>query len=466
MVRKTGNEHLQLSQIIEGNPVATIVIDEHHRVTQWNQACAALTGVPAAVMIGTCNQWQAFYLTQRPIMADLIVDGAMESAVDQFYAGKFSRSSLIDGAFEAEDFFPAFGERGCWLFFTAAAIRNAEGKVIGAIETLQDVTERRRAETELRDKENFLTQVIDGSAVATLVIDKRHRVTQWNHACEVLTGTQADMVVGTDEQWRAFYPQKRPIMADLVLDNANEISVDRLYHGRYRQSALVQGGYEAEDYFPHFGEGGRWLFFTAAPLRDASGEIIGAIETLQDVTDRRRAEEALKISEERYRQLSHTDSLTGLLNSRALREELASELARFRRYHHHLSIMVLDADNFKRINDTYGHLEGDKVLQTLASVVLQCLRKTDRGFRYGGEEFVVLLPDTDLDAARLSAERLCRTFSEQVVVPEHGEPIRCTISVGVARYREGETANQFIQRADQATYEAKRRGRNQVIVAE
>ena len=131
------------------------MIDAQHRVTHWNRACSVLTGVPAAEMIGRSEQWRAFYDTARPIMADLVVDGVLESGIDLYYHGKFSRSLLIDDAYEAEDFFPAFGEGGRWLFFTAAALRNAEGEVIGAIETLQDITERRRAEAALREKEAY-----------------------------------------------------------------------------------------------------------------------------------------------------------------------------------------------------------------------------------------------------------------------------------------------------------------------
>ena len=122
------NSGIALSQLVEGNPVATIVIDAQHRVTHWNRACAVLTGVPAAEMIGSSDQWRAFYDTARPIMADLVVDGVLESGIDLYYHGKFSRSLLIDDAYEAEDFFPAFGEGGRWLFFTAAALRNAKAR--------------------------------------------------------------------------------------------------------------------------------------------------------------------------------------------------------------------------------------------------------------------------------------------------------------------------------------------------
>ena len=121
--------HIDPAQLVAGNPVPTIVIDANHRVTHWNRACAVLTGVSAEEMIGSMEQWRAFYPTSRPIFADLIIDGALDGEVAQFYQGKYRRSALIDGAYEAEDFFPNFGENGRWLYFTAAPVRDAEGRI-------------------------------------------------------------------------------------------------------------------------------------------------------------------------------------------------------------------------------------------------------------------------------------------------------------------------------------------------
>jgi two-component system NtrC family sensor kinase len=149
-----------LTQMMDGDPVPTFVIDASHRITHWNRACALITGAPAAELIGTNRQWAPFYKSERPTMADLIVSGALDPKVEKFCAGRFRRSPTVPDAYEAENFFPQFGEEGTWLFFTAAPLRDAEGRIIGAIETLQDVTERHRAEQALREHQKNLEATI------------------------------------------------------------------------------------------------------------------------------------------------------------------------------------------------------------------------------------------------------------------------------------------------------------------
>jgi signal transduction histidine kinase len=149
-----------LAQIIDGDPVPTFVIDASHRITHWNRACALISGFSASEMVGTKDHWKAFYPASRPVMADLIVDGSLDTQFETYYQGVFHRSAIIDGAFEGEAFFSRLGERGRWLFFTAAPLCNAEGQRIGAIETLQDVTERHQAVADLREYQNHLEELV------------------------------------------------------------------------------------------------------------------------------------------------------------------------------------------------------------------------------------------------------------------------------------------------------------------
>lgn len=170
-----------LSAFFDGNPVATFVINADHVITHWNRACEHASGIQASDMIGTRNQWMPFYAEARPVMADLIVSGSLEEMVDIYYQDKFKRCSLIPDAFEAEDFFPKLGKNGLWLHFTAAPLRNIHGQVVGAIETLQDITERRIAEKALRRAHADLEHVVEcrtaqlADANLKLAEDIRHR---------------------------------------------------------------------------------------------------------------------------------------------------------------------------------------------------------------------------------------------------------------------------------------------------
>ncbi len=294
VARKTSQE--MLSVIIDGSPIPSFVIDKKHRVTHWNTAVEVLTGIKKDEILETDGQWTSFYNEKRPTLADLIVDGASIDKIEFYYGGRYKKSNLIDGAYEVEDFFPAFGERGTWLQFTASPIRSKNGEVVGAVETLEDITER-------KDAEEMLSEIIDGSSIPSFVINKQHRVTHWNTAIEALTGIKKDEIIGTDDQWRTFYAEKRPSLADLIVDGASADKIAAYYQGKCKKSTLIDDAYEVENFFPAVGEGGRWLNFTASPIKDRNGEVVGVVETLQDITERKQAEEALSESEKSFRDL-------------------------------------------------------------------------------------------------------------------------------------------------------------------
>ncbi|WP_373498959.1 GAF domain-containing protein [Desulfococcus sp.] len=134
-----------------------------------------------------------------------------------------------------------------------------------------------------------MSRMILSSAVPTFAVDRRHRVTHFNRACENLTGIRASDIIGTRRQWQPFYAHERPIMADLIIDRMPREKFDEYYRGKYRPSRVIPGAYEAEDFFPDLGEEGKWLFFTAAPLKSPDGKVEGAIVTLQDITRERQA---------------------------------------------------------------------------------------------------------------------------------------------------------------------------------
>ncbi|MGA7826350.1 MAG: diguanylate cyclase [Geobacteraceae bacterium] len=308
----------------------------------------------------------------------------------------------------------------------------------------------------------LLSQVLQKISVPTFVIDQDHTVIHWNKALENLSGYPAVEMIGTSDHWKAFYPVQKPLLADLVLDNVREHAIDGYYDGKHRKSSLSEGAYEVEDFFPGLGDAGRWLFFTATPIPDAEGLMLGAVQTLQDITERKIVEDELRESEKRYRELSITDSLTKLFNSRHFFRQLRQEIERAKRYEEPLSLILLDIDNFKGYNDTYGHLEGDRVLAVLADVIRANLRTADSAYRYGGEEFTVILPETEGENALPVAERLRKSFEETILSPLPRTEVHMTVSVGVTQYIPGEDDAVFIKRADHAMYTAKTSGKNRV----
>ncbi len=198
---------------------------------------------------------------------------------------------------------------------------------------------------------------------------------------------------------------------------------------------------------------------TAADASFAEAVISAALNAIERAYDL----EAAKSDRERFQFLANTDPLTGCVNRRAMLDRLERELARGRRYRHKLSILMIDFDWFKKINDTRGHLVGDTVLRKLGDILRQEARSADIVARYGGEEFTVILPDTDLDGGTIFAERL-RERVEKFDFSEVGDPLFTTISIGVAAFSEDEeiSAEAMIERADSALYRAKQAGRNMV----
>lgn len=199
-----------------------------------------------------------------------------------------------------------------------------------------------------------------------------------------------------------------------------------------------------------------------ALVRDARGEPLYTVVQLIDVSDRKRTQRALLAANEALQRQSVTDSLTGLSNRRALDRALEREFARARRNGSALSLIALDIDHFKRINDRYGHPVGDEVLAQFGLILRECVRETDIAARAGGEEFTVLLPDTPMQQARTLAERLHRKFHDT-----HWPVETVTASFGIASI-ERATADirSLLRAADRALYNAKAAGRDRIMPAE
>ncbi|HJV65244.1 MAG TPA: diguanylate cyclase [Geomonas sp.] len=192
----------------------------------------------------------------------------------------------------------------------------------------------------------------------------------------------------------------------------------------------------------------------SAPLRETDGEIRHFLITVQDVTER-------MLSQQRLRELNIRDQLTGACNRRYLDNRLPDECKRHNRYNRPLSVIMLDIDFFKKVNDQHGHEAGDRVLSEVAGKLMAGMRKTDCLVRYGGEEFCCILPETSLENAALLAERFRGSIEGLAIVAGSSE-LRVTISLGVAQLQGDDTPATLLKRADQGLYEAKQSGRNRV----
>lgn len=263
--------------LLETLPVPVFYKDRQGRYLGVNAAFVALLGRPREYFVGK-SVWEIAPAATAQIYHD--ADEALYARPDAVQVYDAHIHSGTQGRRE--------------VIFTKSVFLDHRGAPGGLVGVVMDVTAQRASEQAVRESESRLAQILHNSPLPVFAIDAEHRMVVWNPACEYTFGVSASAMLGTTRHWSVFYPHERPCMADIVLDGGTQADIERYYHGRYRRSTLNPEAFEAEDYFPHLGEGGRWLYFTASPLRDGAGKVVGAIETLMDISALKRAQQEVQ----------------------------------------------------------------------------------------------------------------------------------------------------------------------------
>lgn len=292
-------------------------------------------------------------------------------------------------------------------------------------------------------KPDLYKDILDTLFDGVYLVDRQRRISYWNRGAERISGFSSDEVVGRS-------------CADNILMHINAEGEQLCLGGCPLHMTLLDGVQREAEVFLHHKAGHRLpVSVRVSPLRDDSGAIIGAVEVFSDATTRQRIQDELS----ELKQLSLADPLTGLGNRRSVLREFERRLAEFKRYAIPLGLLFVDIDEFKRVNDTYGHAVGDRVLVAVGQTLKNALRGMDTVCRWGGEEFLALLPRVDEPTFRSVAERM-RRFVEASPIPLPEGTLKVTISVGGALAAPNDTLNSLVSRADTMMFKAKQRGRN------
>jgi PAS domain S-box-containing protein len=273
----------KLKGIIQGSPIPQFVLDKNHRVMYWNNALEKYSDIKAEDVIGTTDHWKAFYNTKRPCLADLLLDNTVKT-VSHHQKDKFKKSELLDEAYESTDFFPKIGETGKWLYFTATTIKNSKGEVIGAIETLEDITRRKNAEMELISSETQYRTILENVQDAYIRSDENGQI-----------------IMASPSAARMYRYNSPQDMIGISAESLYKNPEDRILMLEKLKKQDILGDFEAKG-MRNDGTS-FWASVNAECYHDDQGQIQGLDGFIRDISERKNSEEILRQSEERFRAL-------------------------------------------------------------------------------------------------------------------------------------------------------------------
>ena len=305
----------------------------------------------------------------------------------------------------------------------------------------REVTECRNLQRFLHQAEETARALLNATIDSAILIDTKGKILAINETAAMRLSEFNDdsMRKNLLDILPSALAQHRKARIEQVLENGDPLQFEDNYSGTFFLNFLY-------------------------PVFDRQGKIRNLAYFSRDITAQRQIEQELRQSEKRYKELSITDDLTKLFNSRHFYTTLQLEMERANRYQRPLALLMIDIDDFKVFNDTYGHLTGDKVLAKTGEVIRSALREADTGYRYGGEEFAVILPETAGPGAVEVAERIRKELAAMPLSLEAKHSRYITASMGVSELQAEDKLSEFIRRADKNLYAAKTEGKNRVLL--
>ncbi len=295
----------------------------------------------------------------------------------------------------------------------------------------------------MSDEETRYKEILDNLYDGVYFVDRERHINYWNHGAERITGFKAEQILG------------RRCM-DNILNHVTENGTQLCLNGCPLHATIQDGHARESEVFLHHADGHRVpVSIRTSPMRNAEGEIIGAVEIFSDnsslMTTRRRVN--------RLEQKILLDPLTGIGNRRLIDIRLQSALSEYRQHGIPFGVLFMDVDNFKQVNDRYGHEVGDHLLVTIANTLYRNLRSEDTVGRWGGEEFIALLHGVEREGLMNAAEKIRALVASSNLTIDR-QQIGVTISVGATLPHPGDDLESVIRRVDQNMYHSKREGRN------
>ncbi|HON79538.1 MAG TPA: GGDEF domain-containing protein [Spirochaetota bacterium] len=295
--------------------------------------------------------------------------------------------------------------------------------------------------------DDFYKKLIENIFDGVYYVDRGSRIAFWNKGAERITGYTASEVVGKQ-------------CSDNILRHVDDSGTELCIQGCPLRDSINDGLSREVDVYLHHREGHRVpVTVRVTPIRDEEGVVIGAVEVFSDNSRRSHVMKEM----EKLREEIFIDPLTEVGNRKFADVSLSGKMEEFRSHNVPLGLLFLDIDHFKQCNDTYGHSAGDSVLVSVGRTIANVLRKLDVVCRWGGEEFIVIIPNADVNTLSLVAERI-RAFVEKSWVDHNGAVLRVTVSIGGTLARDGDSIEEFVGRADRLMYESKDSGRNRVTI--